>query len=232
VNLLVCGVGGQGVILFSNIISDLAMNAGLDVKKSEVHGMAQRGGSVTTHIRYSPKVFSPLIEEGTADVIVAFEMLEALRYVHFLGPKGRLVYDTHRIDPLPVATGAVERPTDQWLEEQLTARLPARDGGDITQSRGGIGIVSQAAESDRVPSCPEPNVQSPKSPLLRVPAFSTALKLGNSRVQNTVMLGAISCLLEFPEQAYKQAVSRLVKPKVVDLNLKAFAEGRALCSKT
>ena len=189
-NILVCGVGGQGVILFSNIISDLALTAGLDIKKSEVHGMAQRGGSVTTHIRYAPKVYSPLIEEGTADVIVAFEMMEALRYIHFLGPKGRLIYDTHRIDPLPVSTGVVERPADQKLSQRLAARAPNRQ---------------------------------------TVPAFETALKLGNARVQNVVMLGAISCSLEFPEEAYRAAITRLVKPKVVDLNLKAFTEGRALC---
>ena len=191
-NILVSGVGGQGVILFSNIISDLALTAGLDVKKSEVHGMAQRGGSVTTHIRYAPKVFSPLIEEGTADVIVAFEMMEALRYIHFLGPNGRLVYDTHRIDPLPVSTGVVERPADEQLNQRLAVRAPNRQ---------------------------------------TVPAFETALRLGNARVQNTVMLGAISCFLEFPEEAYRQAITRLVKPKVVELNLKAFAEGRALCGK-
>ena len=189
-NILVCGVGGQGVILFSNIISDLALTAGLDIKKSEVHGMAQRGGSVTTHIRYAPKVYSPLIEEGTADVIVAFEMMEALRYIHFLGPKGRLIYDTHRIDPLPVSTGVVERPADEKLSQRLAARAPNRQ---------------------------------------TVPAFETALKLGNARVQNVVMLGAISCSLEFPEEAYRAAITRLVKPKVVDLNLKAFTEGRALC---
>jgi len=192
-NLLVCGVGGQGVILFSNIISDLAMTAGLDIKKSEVHGMAQRGGSVTTHIRCAPKVYSPLIEEGAADIIVAFEMMEALRYIHFLNPKGRLIYDTHRIDPLPVATGAVERPADETLGERLAARAANRTA---------------------------------------VPAFEAALKLGNAKAQNTVMLGAISCLLDFPEDAYHQSIQRLVKPKFVELNLKAFAEGRTLCGKT
>jgi len=189
-NILVSGVGGQGVILFSNIISEIALSAGLDVKKSEVHGMAQRGGSVTTHIRYAPKVYSPLIEEGTADIIVAFEMMEALRYIHFLGPNGRLIYDTHRIDPLPVSTGVVERPVDEKLNQRLAARAPNRQA---------------------------------------VPAFETALRLGNARVQNVVMLGAISCSLEFPEEAYRAAITRLVKPKVVELNLKAFAEGRALC---
>jgi len=229
VNILVCGVGGQGVILFSNIISDLALTAGLDVKKSEVHGMAQRGGSVTSHIRYAPKVYSPLIEEGTADIIVAFEMMEALRYIHFLNPKGRLIYDTHRIDPLPVSIGAVERPTDEWLQEQLTTRVgkPATvpENGDRTAANsmsrpGGLPPFSASAGTPAT------------SHLVRVPAFQMALRLGNARVQNTVMLGAISCFLEFPEDAYHQAISRLVKPKVVDLNLKAFSEGRTLCSKT
>ncbi len=197
-NILVSGVGGQGVILFSNIISEIALSAGLDVKKSEVHGMAQRGGSVTTHIRYAPKVYSPLIGEGTADVIVAFEMMEALRYIHFLGPNGRLIYDTHRIDPLPISTGVVERPTDEKLG-QLLAEHVRHDASGVMRSA------------------------------VCVPAFETALKLGNARVQNVVMLGAISRFLEFPEEAHHQAISRLVKPKVVELNLKAFAEGRALC---
>ena len=215
-NILVCGVGGQGVLLFSDIIAELALAAGLDVKKSEVHGMAQRGGSVTGHIRYAPKVYSPLIEEGTADIIVAFEMMEALRYIHFLSPNGRLIYDPHRIDPLPVSTGAVERPTDEKLEQRLAARV--RKTGTVP-SQGPVrlpGTVPRFSETD---------------PLIRVPAFQTALKLGNSRVQNTVMLGAVSCCLEFPEDAYRQAIARLVKPKVVELNLKAFTEGRALCTR-
>ena len=212
-NILVCGVGGQGVLLFANIVSDLALTAGLDVKKSEVHGMAQRGGSVTSHIRYAPKVASPLIEEGTADIIVAFEMMEALRYIHFLRPEGKLIYDPHRIDPLPVSTGVVERPTDQWLEGLLTARVGAESKACTTLDS------------------PESTVQSPKSSLICVPAFQSELKLGNSRVQNTVMLGAISLYLEFPEQAYRQAITHRVKPKVVELNLKAFAEGRALCTR-
>lgn len=188
-NILVCGVGGQGVILFSDIISSLALGAGLDIKKSEVHGMAQRGGSVTTHVRYGTRVFSPLIEQGTADMVVAFEKLEALRYIHMLRPTGRLLYDPHRIDPLPVSSGMVERPADERLDERLAARAPNRQA---------------------------------------VPAFKTALKLGNSRVQNTVMLGAVSWCLEFPADAFHGAITSLVKPKAIELNLKAFAAGREL----
>ncbi len=122
-NVLVCGVGGQGVILFAGLLADAAMASGRDVKKSEVHGMAQRGGSVTSHVRYGPTVRSPLIEEGTADVVVAFEQLEALRWVHFLAPGGRLVYDSYRWDPLPVLQGAAERPTDGWLSDRLRSRV-------------------------------------------------------------------------------------------------------------
>jgi indolepyruvate ferredoxin oxidoreductase, beta subunit len=191
VNILVCGVGGQGVLLFSDIISTLAMGAGLDVKKSEVHGMAQRGGSVTSHIRYGTKVLSPLIEEGTADLIVAFEKLEALRYVHLLRPTGRLLYDPHRIDPLPVTNGMVERPTDERLDERLAARAANRQA---------------------------------------IPAFETALALGSARVQNTVMLGAVSCCLEFPADAFRGTLTSLVKPAALELNLKAFAAGQALCA--
>ena len=111
-NILICGVGGQGVLLFSDVLSGAALAAGLDVKKSEVHGMAQRGGSVTSHVRYAPKVYSPLIEEGTADFLVAFEQLEALRYLHFLAPRGRVLMDTLQVKPMPVLLGAAEYPKD------------------------------------------------------------------------------------------------------------------------
>ena len=185
-NVLICGVGGQGVILFSDLLANIALTAGLDVKKSEVHGMAQRGGSVTSHVRFGPKVFSPLIEEGTADLIVAFEKLEALRYVHFLGKKGRLVYDQYRLEPLPVQLGLVERPEDVHLDERIRAR--ARHN-------------------------------------LMIPAFASAHELGNSKVQNVIMLGAASRFLEFPAQAYRNAIKAMVKSRFVELNLKAFAKG-------
>lgn len=121
-NILVCGVGGQGVILFSNVLSGIALDAGMEVKKSEVHGMAQRGGSVTSHVRFGPRVHSPLIEEGKADLVVAFEQLEALRYVHFLAPSGILVFDPHRIEPLPVQIGSVEPLSDEEIDRRLQSR--------------------------------------------------------------------------------------------------------------
>lgn len=124
-NLLVCGVGGQGVLLFSRVLAHLALAMGLDVKKSEVHGMAQRGGSVTSHIRWGKKVHSPLIEEGSADIVVAFEQLEALRYIHFLSKTGKLFYDPLRIEPLPVQLGLVEGLSDEFIQERLSVRTKA-----------------------------------------------------------------------------------------------------------
>lgn len=125
-NVLICGVGGQGVILFSDLLSNIALAAGLDVKKSEVHGMAQRGGSVNTHVRFGPRVFSPLVEEGTADLVVAFEKLEAARYLHYLGPEGRLIYDDYRLEPLPVQLGLVPGADDTDLDARIARRAERR----------------------------------------------------------------------------------------------------------
>ena len=104
-SLLIVGVGGQGTLLASRIMGKAMMAEGYDVKVSEVHGMSQRGGSVITYVRYGDKVDSPVIEAGEADVIVAFEQLEAARYLPFLKPGGSIVTNVHRIDPMPVITG-------------------------------------------------------------------------------------------------------------------------------
>ncbi|NLO27260.1 MAG: indolepyruvate oxidoreductase subunit beta [Actinobacteria bacterium] len=111
-NVLLTGVGGQGVVLASFVLSHVAMSEGYDVKQSEVHGMAQRGGSVTSHFRFGDKVWSPLVPEGTADLLMAFEALEGLRYVHWLKPGGVLVYNALRINPSPVSAGLASYPDD------------------------------------------------------------------------------------------------------------------------
>jgi indolepyruvate ferredoxin oxidoreductase beta subunit len=111
-SVLLAGVGGQGILLASDIICKVMMEKGYDVKKSEVHGMAQRGGSVTTHLRYGPKVFSPLIEPGTADLLLAFEKIEALRFAHVLSPAGVAIVNTQEIYPASVATGREVYPAD------------------------------------------------------------------------------------------------------------------------
>lgn len=109
-NIMIVGVGGQGTLLTSRILGRLAIEAGYDVKLSEVHGMAQRGGSVVTFVRYGGKVEEPIVEEGQADVLIAFERLEALRYLHFLKKDGVVIVNDWRIDPITVVTGAASYP--------------------------------------------------------------------------------------------------------------------------
>ena len=109
-NIMIVGVGGQGTLLTSRIIGKAALSEGLEVKISEVHGMAQRGGSVVTFVRFGDKVCEPVVEEGQADVIIAFERLEALRYAHFLKKDGVLIVNDTRIDPMTVVIGAKEYP--------------------------------------------------------------------------------------------------------------------------
>lgn len=109
-NILVAGVGGQGVILASDIMSEVFMEAGYDVKKSEVHGMAMRGGIVTSHFRFGKKVYSPLIKQGEVDILFAFEQLEALRWANHLKPDGKIVMNENRINPPAVNLGELEYP--------------------------------------------------------------------------------------------------------------------------
>lgn len=109
-NIMIVGVGGQGTLLTSRILGGLTIAGGYDVKLSEVHGMAQRGGSVVTFVRYGKEVAEPIVEEGQADVIIAFERLEALRYAHFLKKDGVLIVNDWRIDPMPVVIGAAKYP--------------------------------------------------------------------------------------------------------------------------
>ena len=109
-NIMIVGVGGQGTLLTSRILGGITVDAGYDVKLSEVHGMAQRGGSVVTFVRYGEKVAEPIVEEGCADVLIAFERLEALRYAHFLKKDGVLVINDQRMDPMPVVIGKAKYP--------------------------------------------------------------------------------------------------------------------------
>jgi indolepyruvate ferredoxin oxidoreductase beta subunit len=138
-NILIVGVGGQGVILASDIIAAVMMRAGHDVKKSEVHGMAQRGGSVTSHVRFGPKVYSPIIRKGEVDILFSFEQLETLRYLDFLGETSVILVNNQKILPPSVTMGKDVYPPD--IPERLQERYPrftlvnaldaARDAGSI-----------------------------------------------------------------------------------------------------
>ena len=116
-NVFLAGVGGQGILLASEIMGEAFLRDGYDVKKSEVHGMAQRGAAVTTHLRFGPTVYAPLIEPGTADLLIAFEKMEALRFVHFLRPGGTVLVNTQEIPPAPVSSGHERYP--ERIEERL-----------------------------------------------------------------------------------------------------------------
>ena len=143
-NIMVVGVGGQGTLLTSRIIGKCALEAGFDVKLSEVHGMAQRGGSVVTFVRFGDKVFEPVVEEGQVDVLVSFERLEAERYAHFLKKGGVLIVNDCRIDPMTVVTGAAKYP------EQIIERLKNEhnvhviDGGKIAEDLGNPKVLNCA----------------------------------------------------------------------------------------
>ena len=120
VDVLMVGVGGQGTILASKVLAAAAQAVGYDIKVSEIHGMAQRGGSVVTQVRLGEKVYSPLIAEGEADVVLAFEELEALRWLPFLKPGGTIIINNQQINPIPVLAGAAQYP--QEIIEQIRAK--------------------------------------------------------------------------------------------------------------
>lgn len=123
--IMIVGVGGQGTLLASRILGNTVINEGYDVKVSEVHGMSQRGGSVVTYVKYGDEVYSPIIDKGEADIILAFEMLEAYRAMPFLKKGGKLIVNTQEIDPMPVITGAMEYPENiaEKLQEKLDVKL-------------------------------------------------------------------------------------------------------------
>ncbi len=135
-NIMIVGVGGQGTLLTSRILGGLALEAGYDVKLSEVHGMAQRGGSVVTYVRYGDYVAEPIVEEGCADVLIAFEQLEALRYVHFLKENGVLICNTQKIDPMPVVIGAASYPEEILPQLSNTYTVYSIDAMDEAKKLG------------------------------------------------------------------------------------------------
>ena len=139
---MIVGVGGQGTLLTSRIIGSAALCEGFDVKISEVHGMAQRGGSVVTFVRFGESVSEPVVEEGQADVIIAFERLEALRYAHFLKKDGVLVVNDCRIDPMTVVIGAKEYPEDIIEELRREHRVYAIDGQKIALELGNSKVLN------------------------------------------------------------------------------------------
>jgi len=140
---MIVGVGGQGTLLTSRLLGKALMSQGYDVKVSEVHGMSQRGGAVVTYVKYGEKVSSPIVEKGEADLIIAFEPLEATRWLEYLKPGGEMIVNTQQIDPMPVVTGAVEYPEDVIEKLQATgAFITPIDALPIAEEIGSVKIVN------------------------------------------------------------------------------------------
>lgn len=142
-DVIMVGTGGQGIILAARITAEAAVRMGYDVKTSEVHGMAQRGGSVSSMVRWSEKVYSPLIPRGHADILLAFEGLEALRNLGFLRPEGHIILNRYRLDPLPVLRGDAVYPED--FEETVLGFAPGTmvlDAAALARKAGNPRVVS------------------------------------------------------------------------------------------
>ncbi|MCX8021473.1 MAG: indolepyruvate oxidoreductase subunit beta [Syntrophorhabdaceae bacterium] len=139
-NIFLSGVGGQGTILASNILAEVFLKAGYDVKKSEIHGMAQRGGDVTTHFRFGKKVYSPLIKYGDADFLLSFELLEALRYINWVKPDGKVVLNRQKIYPPSVNLGLAKYPenVEETFKKFFKDNVYVVDGQEIARKIGNI----------------------------------------------------------------------------------------------
>jgi indolepyruvate ferredoxin oxidoreductase, beta subunit len=186
-SVVFAGVGGQGTVTAANLIANALVHHGFDVKTSEVHGMAQRGGSVISMVRFGSSVASPLVPAASAEALVSTELLETLRNVEFLAPGGRIIASRTRVDPLPVLQGAAEYPAD--AEQRIGQLVPGS---------------------------------------LIVDAVEIAADAGDARAANTVLVGILSTTLPVGEEEWLEVISKLVPPKALDANRKAFLEGRRL----
>ena len=141
-NIMIVGVGGQGTLLASRILGNTVINEGYDVKVSAVHGMSQRGGSVVTYVKYGDKVYSPIIDRGEADIILAFELLEAYRALPFLKKGGKIIVNGQQIDPMPVITGAAEYPENIAEKIGKSVDLKVIDALSLAKDAGNIKAVN------------------------------------------------------------------------------------------
>jgi indolepyruvate ferredoxin oxidoreductase beta subunit len=190
-NVLIVGVGGQGVLMISKVLAQVSAGRGLEVKQSEVHGMAKRGGVVFSHVRFGTRVWSPTIPRGEADVVVALEWAEGLRWLSYLHPdRGTFLADTRRIVP-PFAC--------------RDRRPGARSS---YPSRGEQAVRGSVAQS------------------IALDALGVAEELGEPRAANTVLLGALSTVLEFPVEEWRAAIDASVPPRTLEVNRAAFERGR------
>ena len=141
-NIMIVGVGGQGTLLASRILGNLLVEKGYDVKVSEVHGMSQRGGSVVTYVKYGDKVYSPIIDKGEADIILAFERLEALRALPYLKKGGKIIVNDRATMPMPVITGVAEYPEGIIESLSAVAEVKSLDALALAEEAGSVKAVN------------------------------------------------------------------------------------------
>ena len=185
-SIILVGVGGQGTILASKLLTLGLMEAGYDVKMSEIHGMSQRGGSVSSQVRYGDKVYSSVIERGGADILVSFEKMEAARWITHLKPGGKIVVNNHAIHSMVTLTGKVPYPKDIIKELKTKAET----------------LVINASE--------------------------LAEELGNNKVMNVILLGALVKSMNLESINWGKIIEENVKVKFVELNKKALTLGMSL----
>lgn len=142
VNIMIVGVGGQGTLLASRILGNAVISEGFDVKVSEVHGMSQRGGSVVTYVKFGDKVYSPIVDKGEADIILAFELLEAYRALPYLKKGGKMIINDQKINPMPVITGAADYPEDIVGKLANVCDITLVDALSMAKTAGNIKAVN------------------------------------------------------------------------------------------
>lgn len=201
VNLIFAGVGGQGVLLIAELAAETALRAGHDVKQTEVHGVSQRGGSVESHVRFGAEIHSPLVMAGEADVVVGLEKLEALRFAHAL--RGA---PTGAPDPAPNRSGSA--------------------AGVLLVNDHEIIPASVVDAVDRYPHHAVEFLLDRGVPVIRLPASRWARDLGDGRMANLVMLGALSALLTLPQELWAEQLQQRLPEKIREANLRAFTQGR------
>ncbi len=191
-NMITCGVGGQGVVRMSNVIGEACARTGLNVLSGELHGLSQRSGSVVIHQRIGKRAISPLVPYGEADVILALEPMEALRYIHFLRPGGTVITNTALTHPPGETSELARKEIDGYVSyDEVVQNI--REMGD----------------------------------LIEIDALDLAIEAGNALVVNTVMVGAMTALPDFPVEAeeVRKAIEVSVPKGAVDANLKGFDLG-------
>lgn len=192
INFLVVGVGGQGTVLSGDILAEVGMSAGYDSKKSDILGLAIRGGSVVSHVRWGKRVNAPMSMKGTIDYLLAFEPLEAIRMVEYLSPNSIAIVNEYPVPPMDVMTGKGKYPSIQEIRQGLTSSVKK---------------------------------------VYHINATQKAEEVGNVRVVNVLLLGALSSICGPSPSIWNEVIKKYVPKRFLEINLRAFQAGRELISK-